>query len=207
MRNNAVSIVSMAELNFPHPLRVHVDLLKAIFNEVETISTENEKEMPTVVGMDWSRKAWGIQATNMKKTFFFATDPSVFEPLHLSRWEDLEHVSVHTSYCFPLPDMIRILDSLPKQEVILSTEQDELLAFSSRGFQRLTSRKMRPKNIEDFLLSSQREFTVYDFLKGKEVPYNPHHQINLDKSHPIVETANRVGLKNYMTGVIIDDRI
>ena len=66
---------------------------------------------------------------------------------------------------------------------------------------------MRPRNIEDFLLSSQREFTVYDFLEGKEFPYSPHHQINFDKSHPIIEIANRIGLKNYMTGVIIDDRI
>ena len=69
MRNNAVSIVSMTELNFHHPLRVHVDLLKVIFSEIENIATENEKEMHTTVCMYWSRKAWGVKATNMKKTF------------------------------------------------------------------------------------------------------------------------------------------
>ena len=153
----------MTELNPRLPLRVHVALLKAIFSEIENIATENEKDMHTTACMYWSHKAWGVKATNMKKTFFFATDPSVFEPLHLSKLEDLEYAGVHTSYCFPLHDMMRIFDFLPQQEVILSTEQDELLVFSSRGFQRLTSRKMRPKNIEDFLLSSQREFTVYDF--------------------------------------------
>ena len=197
----------MAELNFPRPLRVHVDLLKEIFNEVETISTENEKEMPTTVGMDWSRKAWGIQATNMEKTFFFATDPSVFEPLHLSRWEDLEHVSVHTSYCFPLPDMMRIFDFLPQQEVVLSTEQDELLASSSRGFQRLTSRKMIPKDANDLLFYHQRKLKIYDFLEEKEMPYSLHRYVRFDESHPIVRTANRTGLKNCTTGVIIDELI
>lgn len=197
----------MTNLSPRPPLRVHVALLKAIFSEIENIATENEKEMHTTVCMYWSRKAWGVQATNIKKTFFFATDPSVFEPLHISKLEDLEHASVRTSYCFPVSDMMRIFDFLPQQEVILSTEQDELLVFSSRGFQRLTSRKMRPKNIEDFLLSSQREFTVYDFLEGKEVPYSPHRQINFDKSHLIVETAKKIGLKSYNTGVIVDERI
>lgn len=197
----------MTELKPRPPLRVHVALLKAIFSEIENIATENEKDMHTTVCMYWSHKAWGVKATNMKKTFFFTTDPLVFAPLHISKFEDLEHVSVHTSYCLPLPDMMRILDSLPKQEIILSTEQDELLAFSSRGFQRLTSRKMRPKNIEDFLLSSQREFTVYDFLEGKEVPYSPHRQINFDESHLIVETAKKIGLKSYNTGVLFDERI
>lgn len=194
----------MTELNSHRTLRTHVDLLKAIFNEIENIATENEKEMHTTVCMHWSHKAWGVKATNMKKTFFFATDPSVFEPLHISKLEDLEHASVRTSYCFPLRDMMRIFDFLPQQEFIFSTKQDELLVFSSRGFQRLTSSKMRPKNIEDLLTFFQREITIYDFLEGKEIPLR---HIQFDESHPIVETAKRIGLKSYNTGVLIDDRI
>lgn len=197
----------MTELNSHRPLRVHVDLLKAIFSEIEKIATENEKEMPTTVGMDWSRKAWGIQATNMEKTFFFASDPSVFEPLHLSRWEYLEHVSVRTSYCFPLRDMIRIFNFLPQQEVIFSTAQDELLVFSSRGFQRLTSRKMRPKDANDLLFYHQRKLKVYNFLEEKEIPYSLHRYVRFDESHPIMRIANKTGLKNCTAGVIIDERI
>lgn len=63
---------------------------------------------------------------------------------------------------------------------------------------------MRPRNIEDFLLSSQREFTVYDFLKGKEIPLR---HIQFDESHPIVKTAKKIDIKSYNTGVLVDERI
>ena len=64
--------------------------------------------------------------------------------------------------------MKRIFDFLPQQEVILSTEQDELLVFSSRGFQRLTSRKMTPKDANDLLFYHQQKLKIYDFLEEKK---------------------------------------
>ena len=191
----------MTELN-PGPLRLaHVDLLKAIFNEIENITAENGKEMSTTSSMYWSRKGWGVKATNRKKTFFFTTDPSLFKPVSFEDWKDFKYPNTHMSYCFPPRE---IIDSFPQEEILLLDSNGELLAFSSNEYKRLTSSKMRPKNIEDLLTFFQREITIYDFLEGKEIPLR---HIQFDESHPIVETAKRIGLKSYNTGVLIDDRI
>lgn len=194
----------MTELN-PGPLRLaHVDLLKAIFNEIENITAENGKEMSTTSSMYWSRKGWGVKATNRKKTFFFTTDPSLFKPVSFEDWKDFKYPNTHMSYCFPPREMISIFDSFPQEEILLLDSNGELLAYSSNEYKRLTSRKMRPKNIEDLLTSSQREFTIYDCLEGKEIPLR---HIQFDESHLIVETAKKIGLKSYNTGVLVDDRI
>ena len=198
------SVISMTELK-PSPLRLaHVDLLKAIFNEIENITAENEKEMPTTSSMHWSRKGWGVKATNRKKTFFFTTDPSLFKPLSFEDWKGFKYPNTHTSYCFPPREMISIFDYFPREEILLLDSNNELLAHSSNEYKHLTSSRMRPKNIEDLLTSSQREFTRYDFLEGREIPFR---HIQFDESHPIVETAKKIGLKSYNTGVLIDDRI
>lgn len=194
----------MTELN-PSPLRLaHVDLLKAIFNEIENITAENEKEMSTTSSMYWSRKGWGVKATNRKKTFFFTTDPSLFKPVSFEDWKDFKYPITHMSYCFPPREMISIFDSFPQEEILLLDSNGELLAYSSNEYKRLTSSKMRPKNVEDLLTFFQREITIYDFLEGKEIPFR---HIQFDESHPIVETAKKIGLKRYNTGVLIDDRI
>lgn len=198
------SVISMTKLN-PKPLRLaHVDLLKEIFNEVETITTENEKEMSTTSSMHWSHKAWGVKATNMKKTFFFTTDPSLFKPLSFEDWKDFKYPNTHMSYCFPPRKMIGIFNSFPREEILLLDSNNELLAHSSNEYKHLTSSRMRPKNIEDLLTSSQREFTIFDFLEGKEIPLR---HIQFDESHPIVKTAKKIGIKSYNTGVLVDERI
>ena len=191
----------MTELN-PGPLRLaHVDLLKAIFNEIENITAENGKEMSTTSSMYWSRKGWGVKATNRKKTFFFTTDPSLFKPVSFEDWKDFKYPNTHMSYCFPPRE---IIDSFPQEEILLLDSNGELLAYSSNDYKRLTSSKMRPKNIEDLLTFFQREITIYDFLEGKEIPFR---HIQFDESHLIVETAKKIGLKSYNTGVLVDDRI
>ena len=197
-------MISMTKLN-PKPLRLaHADLLKEIFNEVETITTENEKEMSTTSSMYWSHKAWGVKATNMKKTFFFTTDPSLFKPLSFEDWKDFKYPNTHMSYCFPPREMIGIFNSFPREEILLLDSNNELLAHSSNEYKHLTSSRMRPKNIEDLLTSSQREFTIFDFLEGKEIPLR---HIQFDESHPIVKTAKKIGIKSYNTGVLVDERI
>ena len=194
----------MTKLN-PRPLRLaHVDLLKEIFNEIENIAAENKKEMPTASSMYWSRKGWGVKATNRKKTFFFTTYPSLFKPLSFEDWKDFKYPNTHMSYCFPPREMISIFNSFSREEILILDSNNELLAHSSNKYKHLTSSRMRPKNIEDLLTSSQREFTIFDFLEGKEIP---HRHIQFDESHPIVETAKKIGLKSYNTGVLVDDRI
>lgn len=146
----------MTELN-PSPLRLaHVDLLKAIFNKIENITAENEKEMSTTSSMYWSHKGWGVKATNRKKTFFFTTDPSLFKPVSFEDWKDFKYLITHMSYCFPPREMISIFDSFPQEEILLLDSNGELLAYSSNEYKRLTSRKMRPKNVEDLLIFFQR---------------------------------------------------